>query len=148
MVGVVIAAHMDHQRAIGDVGQFFQAGSQDRVDGIAIAIHKKRRQVAQMALSPRKTMLLRFLGVVMPARGSRRNRLALLLRGIATWILVDMKSMDAAAEAFDLGSEDQPIGCFRDHDSADRLAVPLCIDFMHFDFGIGQRITRQANGCR
>ena len=75
MVGVVVAADVEHQRAAAQVGRL-QPRRQQRLRGGAVAGDDQRRQVTQMAVAPRQAMAPGLLRVEMATRRAGGDRTA------------------------------------------------------------------------
>ncbi len=99
MIGMVVASFMHDQRTPLDVGKRLQAGSQDRCAGVPVIIHVKRRQIAEMPVSPRKAMLARFLGIEMSPGRAGGDRFAAFFSRVAVRVLVNVESVKTRFEA-------------------------------------------------
>jgi hypothetical protein len=111
VIGMVVAADVDHQRALVDVGQRLQTRRQHGVGGAAVGGNEQRRQIAQVAIPPGCTVLLRALRVIVPARAQRRHRLAGAFHGRTARVLVHVKTVQpGAGQPAERRLEDQPVG--------------------------------------
>ena len=138
VVGVVVAADVDHQRALVDVGQRLQPRRQHRVGGAAIGGDEQRRQIAQVAVAPGLAVLLRALRVIVPARAQCRHRLAGVLLRRATRVLVHVKTVQPRGrQPGQRRIEDQPEGSLDDSYRADGGTVASGFGHVQLDDDLG-----------
>src|SRR5689334_10642529 len=90
LVGVVVAAGVDHEGLALDLGQALEARRRQRQDRTAVAAHHQRWQVAHVAAAGGPEVLLGAARVVVPAGGAGRHLLAVLFVGGAAARLVYM----------------------------------------------------------
>ena len=108
MVGVIVAALMDHQRQALDVTQALQARRQYRLAGLAVAVDVERWQVAHVAITPGLAMLAGVLRIPVAGGGTGGSRLAVYLGRLAAAFGVDMKAVQAGLQPGQLGAKHRP----------------------------------------
>ena len=140
VVGVIIAAGMNHQRASGEVA-FLEPRRKDRLVCVALGVDVQRRQIAEVAVSPWGAMFARALWIVMAAGAQRSHFLAVLFGGIAARILVDVEAMHARGNTFEIRAEDQAIRRRAHLDLTDLGADSVLIDLEHRDAEVGHGLS-------
>lgn len=134
MVGVVVAASMDHQRVAFELIQRLQARCQHRLIGLAVAVHVERRQIAQVSVFlPGRAVLAGVLRVPVAARHFRRAGLAVLHAGGAIRLGMHMKAVQAGRQSAQGRGEDQSVGAFADLYLTKGFADAFGIGRIHVD---------------
>jgi len=104
VIGVVVAADVDHQGLALDV-RHFQARGQDRVGGNTHGVDGQRRQVAQMAIAPWGAVLAGLCRVEVATRGTSRDGLTVGLVRRAAAVGVDVEAVQARGQVLKVGRE-------------------------------------------
>jgi hypothetical protein len=150
LVGIVVAAGVDHEGLAFHVAQLGQARRRHRDAGTAIAAHHQRRQVAHVAVAGRSGMVLAGGWIVVAAGGPGRYRLAVLLVGTAAAGLVHVETVRAGRQVGQRRREHQAVLRFRDRHRTDHLAGTAGRRQAHRGLqlvrGLGQRAGRRS--CR
>jgi len=128
---------MDHERAAAEITQL-QAGSQHGLRGGAVGIHEQGGQVAEVAVTPGRTMCIRPGRIVMAARGTGGHPGSVLLARFAGRVLMKMETMKARGQAAQRGLEYQSIPGLSDRDLPNAGAHPMFVDQVHRDHDIGK----------
>jgi len=119
LVRVVVAAGMDYQGTSLHIGNP-EARCQYRVSGITRRIDEQGRQIAEMAIAPRRAVTPGSKRVVVPSRGQSGHQPAILLGRPAVRVLVDVEAMQAWRQVCKHRREYQPVLCVLEDDLADR----------------------------